>query len=142
MNIREQVFALVSLGVVSLCLVIGWAAARTWTASHTAFVLAGAILVLAIAAHGLAAAAGIALHDRRQVSATPTINVSPGGVGAGDPLMALRVMDLQSRIQEREDRRGLSLMPPQLQQFGAQDVGLFDSSSFAVPASARGWEDS
>lgn len=142
MNIREQAFGLVSIGVVSLSLVIGWAAARTWTATHTAFVLAGAILVLAIAAHGLAAAAGVALHDRRQASAPPTIHVSPGGVAGGDPMMALRMMDLQSRIQEREDRRGLALMPPQAPQIGAQDVGFFDSSSFAAPVSARGWEES
>lgn len=74
---------------------IGWAVAETWTAVHTGFALAGVLMVLGIAAHGLGSAAGVALHDRRADRGHAAVYPTTGRVA--DPLTVHRALELEAK---------------------------------------------
>lgn len=122
--------ALVALPVAVAAAFIGWAVAQTWNATLTAFALCGLILVLAIAAHGLSSAAGVAYHDRRAGAQPPAVGVPYHLPAGSDPLMMHRAMDLQSRAAARDRVAALEDWTP----------GGYSVTSWDERQAGEGWE--
>lgn len=117
MSIGERAATILAIGLFAIGLPVGFAIQRTWTSTHTAVALTGGLLALALGFALMSQALGVALADRRQQAGPPTIHLGmpsspgqqyPAGFPGYDPLMMARLRDLESRVEEREQRRQLA----------------------------------
>lgn len=140
MSIRDTASALLGLGVLVVAGLVGTAVQRTWTSTHTTAALVGGLLILGLAAVAVSNALGVALADRRQQAAPPSVTVT-GSHGQADPmaahLMMLRLLDQTMRVQGQMEQRGvLTGSHP------ADRLGDWRVSGYAVPDQpAKQWED-
>lgn len=141
MNIRDAAATLLGLGVLVVAGLVGTAVRATWTPTHTTAALVGGLLILGLTAAGVSHAVGVALADRRQQAAPPSVTVQGAGSQA-DPvaqqLLLLRLMRESMNVQTQMDRR----LPPVRDDM----LGDWQVSGYAVPdqparPAAPRWED-
>jgi len=141
MSIRDTAAALLGLGVLVVAGLVGTAVRATWTATHTTAALVGGLLILGLAAVAMSNALGVALADRRQQAAPPSVTVT-GAHGQADPmtahLMMLRLLDQTMKVQGQMERRGM--LPTG---HPADGLGEWQVSGYAVPdqPAVSRWED-
>ncbi len=141
MSIGERAATVLAIGLFAIGLPVGFAIQRTWTSTHTAVALTGGLLALALGFALMSQALGVALADRRQQAGPPTIHLGmpgspgqqyPAGFPGYDPLLMARLRELESRVQEREQRRylaGFGLEDGQ----GGDETGQFQVADWGVP---------